>query len=451
MVDARLWALLGCAVALNGVGCAGHAKGRPNDDSGRGGSGASGGQSEGVAGGGDAAGGDASAGAAGSNDEPVGAVDSCGAFDVKLTQGCGGCSDEPISCDCGEGNLWITLPCLAWNRCLQSLDCSALCEPKSRDGEGVPDFYTSQNQLQRCVSEKICEADGECPSGKCVHSKADGSGRCSWGKTGDVCFSEHDCFSGICAPGYGGERICQDGMPDQLCSVDQDCQSGICAPRGECKPQIETNAPLPPPGSGECAVPLRICQTGVVGQFCESGDQCTSGICPTLPGDWGTCSDGVIGRLCNQNQDCLEGSCLRQAEARVGYCSRGILGDPCTGGDCAEGSCQAKPLEGHFCYAGLPDDPCTQGADCESGLCVQPNPLLIGATCQLGDENSFCSSDDDCLSEMCVIPPDPGQPVRAYRCTPGAAGSWCWDSDDCLSGSCTPDDPPHEAARHCAP
>jgi hypothetical protein len=389
---------------------------------------------------------------AGSDDEDdaAGPVDSCALFDLKLTQGCGGCSELPIKCDCGEGNIWIMAPCVSWGRCLQSLGCVSLCRPEYRGGLGAHDYLDAQIELQRCLSEKICDADPDCPGGKCVQSEADGTGRCTWGKTGDVCVTARDCFSGICAPGYGGARVCQDGLLDQLCSVDQDCQSGICAPVGRCEQQIDANAPLPPPDSGECSAPVRICQSGALGQFCESGEQCASGICPTLPGDWGNCSDGALGQLCNQPEDCLVGTCLRQVGARVGYCSRGILGDLCTGGDCVEGSCQAQPLAQHACYPGLADDPCTQDADCQSGLCVQPNPLLKGATCQRGDENSFCSSDDDCLHKMCVIPPDPAQPVRAYRCTTGETGSWCWDNDDCLSGICTPDEPPHEAARHCA-
>lgn len=456
---ARLAALLGCVLVLSISGCAGHAK---EGSDGRGGSaarGGTGGEGGGAGSGSTVDGGDRAdeGGHGGARvDDAAGAIATCASFGAKLIPGaCEECAKDPISCDCGGGKLWITLPCVGWERCLQSVDCAALCEPKGSDGEGAPDFFTAQSELQRCLAEKACQADADCPGGKCVHLEDGAEGSCRSGYADTQCASERDCFSGICAGPVDGDRYCQDGSVGQFCNGSEDCRSHICAPSGGCvptRPRYGTfEAPLLPVDPDQCYVTALVCQDGSLAQYCASEAQCESGICPLFPGAWGTCSDGSVGQFCNSNQDCIHGTCLRQLNAQVGYCSSGALGEPCTGGDCQEGTCQAKPGEMTRCYAGAPDDPCTIASDCQSGFCVQPNRFVESPICQLGDESSFCSSDDDCLNHKCVVPPVPDQPVRGYRCTTGEAGTSCWDDDDCLSGSCTPSEPPHEAARGCAP
>jgi hypothetical protein len=212
------------------------------------------------------------------------------------------------------------------------------------------------------------------------------------GHEGVYCAVVDGC-NGVCAPGEAGSAA--DGV---ACSVDTDCASLRCTDPGDgtrrCLSPCVGSAGLCPvsevcaatAGScGSCVPPALVSSRRGLGEGCEIGEDCVSGMCRSSGGTT-YCS-----RSCMRDDECGDGFHCAGALCALGTRSRTgepcvtdescILGDSCSDGYCThlcstDGSCpEGFHCDGRFCAldAGraILGEPCTDEAQCTSGTCAE--------------------------------------------------------------------------------
>lgn len=203
--------------------------------------------------------------------------------------------------------------------------------------------------------------------------------------------------TGRCAPGGAGELALQED-----CTADTDCFSAKCADPGD--------------GRRRCLAPC----IGDAG-LCLTGEVCAApagGCGGCVPRDLVASLRG-IGEPCDEGVECLSGLCLE--DAGVSYCSRACEADDVCGDGfhCREGSCIRGLREG----AG---GSCVANGDCVDGICAERGDGIRWCT-------SFCTGPDECPSGFdCVEVGD------NRICVPALAlvGEECMVSEDCAGGLC---------------
>ncbi|HTA89047.1 MAG TPA: hypothetical protein VK745_05715, partial [Polyangiaceae bacterium] len=179
-----------------------------------------------------------------------------------------------------------------------------------------------------------------------------------------------------------------------------------------------------------------------VGDTCQSGTECCSGVCDPASGCVSTTTTcAASGDACKVGTDCCSLSCVGEKCSAAQCVSDGAA---CASDDsCCSGTCGADktctPLNDSCKTAG---NTCAGNADCCSGLCDASKHCALGSSfcIQPGDT---CARDGDCCTANCVIaaahsvgtcaPPPTGP---AY-CTK-VDGMLCSGCGDCCSRLCAP-------------
>ena len=306
-------------------------------------------------------------------------------------------SNQPSLGLCFAGQAQGTAPNGA--SCSSSNECaSRLCAPDS----GGP------------VCREPCHSSGECAASEtCQAIPGAGLGACVAGQTtptvkdnGAACESSDQCKSGLCA-GSGFNYVCS-----QPCSSGAPCPGGFtCVGLGG--------------GGGACFQN----ENKGVGDTCEDGSECLSGLC-FLTAD--ETSAFCAGR-CTTHADC---PCKMQCETLQYYdaqnqlrteklCNPGLAiaclppGAACTsesecaGGACFHGACEVA------CPAVLAGGGCPSGQGCAridasgvDGICQPPGGKPAGDAC--GQDNACASL--FCNANTCATPCNP---FGANTCGPG--------------------------------
>lgn len=243
-----------------------------------------------------------------------------------------GVSCSSVGGECGEGNTCMSLGSMT-DQCLPTdMDCTDRCVFDTDCAE--PDMCTLGNCVSDCDPSDLlsCRAGHycrfvDCTTGVCA------AGTPGEGAFGEPCTSDLDCASmrcmlmldggrcsaqcdptpddcdlGACQPGDDpscGFCSCSAGMLGDVCETDAQCQSGMCAH----------------PWPGTCAM------------------ECPGGGCPTGFGCAGVdgvdiCvpAAGSMGNSCTTNEDCASGICT--AHVTGSHCTRACNLEGC---DCPEG------------------------------------------------------------------------------------------------------------------
>ena len=205
------------------------------------------------------------------------------------------------------------------------------------DVEAVCTLYPS-DAMSECAVASDCGAEQECVRGQCV-SIASGEGEigddCSFAPCAEdlICVQAQDdsafctriCSDGLCPGGWGCYTVNSSNGEINLCLPDQDAQGSL--------------------GFGES---------------CESGPDCTSGLCVS-DGQRNFCSQS-----CTQDDDCPS-----RAE--------------CAGLSNGGGACIAQEEDQELTEFGTP---CTRSSDCSNGLCLDDDTEVY---CTV-----TCEDDQDC-------------------------------------------------------
>jgi hypothetical protein len=212
-----------------------------------------------------------------------------------------------------------------------------------------------------------CNADSQCPSGKCVPSTDNGN--CS-GCSGTGTADYRGCVATTAIPecpiyiGCPGNTTCS--YPVCYCTSDAACESGHCIPsghNGNCSGCTGTGTDdghgcQPPPSAVACA------STG-------SGSSCTTSLTPTP-----VLNSGKTACLCVADSDCASHKCVNANSQCTGTCTGSGSADtedcetatsvPLTW-SCSSGNCQdVKSPSGTCSAAGVPCW-CTSDAQCPDG------------------------------------------------------------------------------------
>ncbi|MEZ4310772.1 MAG: hypothetical protein R3F14_22240 [Polyangiaceae bacterium] len=292
------------------------------------------------------------------------------------------------------------------------------------DGTPIDDFAASGAQ---CSSNggNVCDGAGTCV--ECI-TTAD----CPNGETCNE--PANDCVPGSCMDGQqnGSETDEDCGGPQcspcdvgQGCEAGSDCTSGVCGQNGNCSaPTCNDNVENGDETDVDCgaACPNQCGPT----QGCDADNDCTGGDCS---GPGGTCVPNCTDEVKNGNEtdvDCGGDTC--------GGCD---LGQDCAGVDanCLSGNCGA----GDKCEKAPDGTTCGNGSECQSGNCVNGFccDTACGATCMScavpGSEGT-CTNvpsgqdiDNDCPG------PDLCDGMGVCKKLPGGA---CVTSSQCLMGMC---------------
>jgi MYXO-CTERM domain-containing protein len=216
--------------------------------------------------------------------------------------------------------------------CAQDGDCLNLYCRDPADGGG-------QRCMVRCEDDAVCGAGSVCAPvpqgcGGCVPEAGDPL----LGSFGQPCDTDDQCASGLCGAdadgtfctqacgdcpaGYHcareecarGEESDDQGRP---CADNPDCLTGLCAhwPEGSSCTTFCSDADPCPEGLSctDVGDGRRACKPDktIVGEPCESNEQCMSSLCGAFPDDRGTvCTEPCAGGACPVGLECLEASGL---------------------------------------------------------------------------------------------------------------------------------------------
>jgi hypothetical protein len=274
-------------------------------------------------------------------------------------------------------------------------------------------------------------SDAECggPQDLCVRFP-DGTLHCTtYCRSGADCGSGQQCFStsggiGQCAPvDASGDASCVEVEPE--CRTDSDCDATERCASGTCEP--------------------RPTDRGVLGEPCESADECNSNNCLATPAgsvctqscDWLTPTSCPPGFYCDGDATgiCGDGLCVAGTAGAAGLgqpcaadtdcdtlvCSDGLCGIPCIPGGvtgCPEGLvCQTGTRAGcgTCAMAGMTGDACMTVEDCESRICAMRGdvsfctaPCASAAECPEGFSCEDASGVSVCAPPAGWVPPTPG-------------------------------------------
>ena len=380
--------------------------------------------------------------------------------------------------DCGEG----CSPCEDGRRCDRNVDCaSKICDSEAAAcvASSCVDGVQNGNEtdidcggrscltcelLQRCVRHEDC-GSGSCVDGQCrPETCSDGEQN---GNETDV-----DCGGGMCP-------LCKDAAQ---CRHDADCKSGKCGDEGQCMPESCFDGKLN--GNETDTDCGGLCPACEIGKDCDKPHDCLSGLChdevhiciaPSCVNgikdggesdvDCGSTSCAPCKDLaqCNSGSDCTSGMCSEALnQCLPASCRNHVQDGNETGIDCG-GICDA-------CGNGLG---CEKNSDCQSKLCDENSGTCLVETCADGVRNGnetdvdcggecsqctlgdHCLRDDDCQSEFC----DPNSRTCSTsscnngqrdagetdvdcggHCSQCDDGLKCEADSDCLSGSCALDE-----------
>ncbi|MBX3246953.1 MAG: S1 family peptidase [Myxococcales bacterium] len=236
------------------------------------------------------------------------------------------CTDD-VECrsarcvDPGDGRRRCLAPCVGdAANCLAGEVCAAV---PGACGSCVPAAIVAG---RRGLGEP-CAANEECAGELCID---DGGARyCSRACNGEACPDGFHCRGGECIRGP------REGVGG-ACIGNEDCETGVCATAGErvwCTAFCSDAEPCPPgltctevgEGTSICTPDL-----GVVGETCDTNEECTSGVCVALG------ARGVCSRLCGSGDLCGGGfDCVRVDDAGNAVCLPVATAESSTSGGCS--------------------------------------------------------------------------------------------------------------------
>ncbi len=296
------------------------------------------------------------------------------------TKRCGVACDS-VSGECGEGNSCMSLGSMT-DQCLpDDMDCTT-----------------------RCVWDTDCPLPEQCVMGSCT-SACDPEDVFSC-RAGHYCLFV-SCGLGTCAEAAGGPGVLGQG---EACTSDLDCASLRCEQMlgaSFCSSACD-------PVSGGCVVPA-ICQpiddatcgacscsAGMLGDVCETDDQCQSGLCAA---DWpGVCTIACPSRGCPAGFGCA-------AVGTRDLCVPvlGSMGNECSSDDdCSSGTCVETP-SGSYCSRACDEQNCT----CPEGWVCRPDEGSV-LVCMDASEDTDPDADSD--PDAGTVDPVPST-NRACGCT----------------------------------
>lgn len=321
---------------------------------------------------------------------------------------CGGSSQQPPS---GDGQLGDT--------CVHDNDCASpmFCQPLG-DGSGV---CTTQCQTAspNCPAGFECVAYSNQPSlGVCLEDQG-GTGDPKK-EVGEPCESSYDCETMLCVAESGGAFCRQQCTSASQCPDGQTCMSLSGVSFGAC-----FEAEEPPPSGGKD-----------IGESCESGAECESGLCAG-DGYSFTCTEP-----CQDQDDCPAGYQCYPLDGGGGGCFKTEgkdVGDSCSlAADCLSGKCVSIGGSPYFCT-----DVCASTADCPCGMqCISTTDGLYcgpGEKVACVPDGASCAADSECSSGLCA------DGVCATACSIYQTGGACHGGEGCLrleagkpDGTCSP-------------
>jgi len=287
----------------------------------------------------------------------------------------------------------------------QALDDTGGCFPsgpevcgdnKDNDCNGLVDDGCNPNG-------STCQSANDCASRFCA--TIGGSKLCAdscdpWNPTGACGSGSYckmiDCEQGACMPGSSGPLAA-----GEACGQDTDCQSLLCKPAAD--------------GNSYCAIRCTL----------DAADCLPDQVCSAMGVTCGACLSSAlaqgprgVGELCQMGQNCRSGLCINDQGAS--YCSIPCQQDVV----CPDGfHCQEER-----CVRGDPGaagDPCLYSEDCGPGL-----------ICYSDGETSYCTEQGcgTCPQGMTCTQTTAGSAVCALDAA--TVGSRCVSSVDCFTGSC---------------
>ncbi len=267
---------------------------------------------------------------------------------------------------------------------------------------------------------------------------------------------------------------------------------GAAAVTMVCKACMKTTDTCSPDGQndqccgGFCAKGK--CTNGELGDACENGSACKSGLCQTKRGN--SCSAGLTGAPCSDDEECRNGNvcvdivglkvclppkswgfCGSDAQCADGTKCRGTVrggatkavasagATALTGGlggfitaavftteayclpDAGPGTCLKNSscptgyclTKSQICSDKKTGSPCNGAGDCESGKCIDSaatitTPLAPNGICSAGEYGERCDKNADCVSNHCYAAGDFG------ACVTGELDSGCDTKSGCVAG-----------------
>ncbi len=280
----------------------------------------------------------------------------------------GGSCKASIVIDCEDGNVCTGSVCdKKTGRCQQSsvaggcvtaTGCAsdASCKAGVCIGVAIAGCCASVNA---CQDQNACTLDScEKPAGTCMHQLLVGVA-CN---DGSACTLGDSCVQGLCRGGV--PLACDDGNA---------CTEDLCLPKAGCQPQPRPFAPCVDGdlcnGAEVCAGSA--CSAGVA-LNCNDGQACTADACAAKTG----CQySGLGGQLCDDGSECTSsdtcdsaGACKGQPVVSASCCSQDAECDD--GFACTKDHCDVAK---HHCvrvaWPCLDEGPCSVRA-CLDGACI---------------------------------------------------------------------------------
>lgn len=266
--------------------------------------------------------------------------------------------DDATGC---QNQIDTTLPCSDGDGCTENDACHA-------DGScsGTP---------ITCDDGNDCTADS-CAEGRCVFVPANDNAPC---EDGSSCTEGTTCNAGVCVA--SGATVCHD--------TENPCKASSCGDdgQGDC---VEVDRPDGTPcDDGNPCTTADSCQEGMCkgggDTDCDDGNPCTDDDCDESLGCFyvnatGECADG---NLCTVDDRCQDGECVGEPVdcPAANECTLSGLCDE------ASGLCSLLLVEN--------GTECGNGGECQTGQCVDEDPVGSGGTSGSGGSSGNGGTDGD--------------------------------------------------------